>query len=1114
MKKTLSAILATAMLITALPMSVMHAEDSQDAYFTEARTVDYSGTWYNAKVGNGYTTAENAANYKFSVGTETFSLLDVSDDADSKYFVITNNAVAGFPFYANTDVVNYFEIVSGSGDAHAKKYPSWALNGEYFQKGWVFNSFTGVSSTVREYIDFSHEWTCEKSYSNEEYKITAGIAYPSANEISTYSDRFLVADSTSAPFVIRTLRNQEGARFGTVNATGTDNWKYQAIGLGESASWQKVRPVFWLNEDFFASVPVDLATAGAAVKQEIKKQDTKDLLAIYSETDLETYLGMDIQSQSVIEIKTVSGEAVAYGETVMALVNGEKTSVTWQRVDALGNVTDIATGEQYIVTEADMGYSIQATDGTATSTPAAIESYVKTYNTNSSYKMNKTSDANAVFKLKDNDRSFVLAKTFNNTESKYFVAANEAYGTKQWYTDGREVTLADGTTKVALTPIWNPNAGTDDALAYWMNGTFIKTGNGASLPEEIVEYINMNHIWRTEGTTTRPSDNIESYVCTAGVVAPSFSELQHYTKIGYNVLNYDGTAVSAQKIFSRTPVDRPSATAYQWSLSFYLTNASSNDTQCYTNHTAGAANGIRPVFYLKDGFFANVAIDLETAGADVLAEIKKEDIDALRTLYTDNEIATYLGIDLSMYPEIKTYSGEDIAYGETVYSTNEDAVWKIEDETVDVLNNSYIITEADAGKTISVEYEQDGKTYKNSYDIPALTNEPHKPNNAINASKESENVIKVDGRSFTIVDDFNNSESTFFVVANEIYGTYGITSRKMDPALDGNVMKYLNGTFKTYGAETGEKLPDNILNYIDEDHIWLTEGTPLYTADPMEAYTFTAGISIPSTSEIKRYADNFGWYATAFGGTAFAPYWTRTAADHATGEWVYVAAGGANADAQITMSHWKLDGTTGIRPEFYLNEDFFRNVAIDNFSDLTKDSAVTKMLTSRYSLEEMYALYGPNGQDLFDKQGLLDLGFAAENATISVTFTDALGAELETLEGATDVKANIEVTAGTKDFAAKAIFAIYDDKGRLVLTDYADVAALASDTSEKEISLTGLLGVTSDFTAKVMFIKDFMTLKPAADEVEFSESNINAVSALSFDAVDESATSAGGYNFF
>ena len=81
MKKTLSAILAASMLLATVPMATIHA-DSTDVYFTETKTVDYSQTWHNAQAGNGYATAENAANYKFTAGGQTYSLLDVTKDSD------------------------------------------------------------------------------------------------------------------------------------------------------------------------------------------------------------------------------------------------------------------------------------------------------------------------------------------------------------------------------------------------------------------------------------------------------------------------------------------------------------------------------------------------------------------------------------------------------------------------------------------------------------------------------------------------------------------------------------------------------------------------------------------------------------------------------------------------------------------------------------------------------------------------------------------------------------------------------------------------------------------------------------------------------------------------
>ena len=758
MKKTLSAILAASMLLATVPMATIHA-DSTDVYFTETKTVDYSQTWHNAQAGNGYATAENAANYKFTAGGQTYSLLDVTKDSDSKYFVITDTSVAQFPFYANTDVVNYFDVVSGSGDAHAKKYPSWALNGEYFQKGWVYRNCTGISSTVRDYIDFSHEWTCEKSYSNNEYKITAGITFPSVSEISAYSNRFLVKGAST--FVMRTLRNQDGARFGTINCDG-DNWKHIAIALNDNANWQNVRPVFWLNENFFENVAVNLSTAGEAVINEIKKIDGDKLVEIYSSSDLKTYLD----------------------------------------------------------------------------------------------------------------------------------------------------------------------------------------------------------------------------------------------------------------------------------------------------------------------------------------------------------------IDISAYPEILTNSGQEIKYGETVYSTVPAVTWKVDGKEINVSDNSYIITETDAGKVISVEHNVNGKTYKKQLEIPALLNDPHSPNSAVTSAKESENVIYVDGRGFTVIDDFNNSESTFFVVANEIYDKYAVTSRKMNPDESGNVIKYLNGVFKNYGSEQGKKLPESILEYIDNDHVWLTEGTPKFEADPMEAYSFKAGISIPSVSEIKRYADVFGWYATEFDGSEFAKYWTRTAANHATGEWVYVAEGGADSDTKIKMSHWKLDGTTtGIRPVFYLNEDFFRNVAIDNLSDFASDSAVIAMLTSRYSLEEMYELYGPRGQDIFDKEGLMDLGFISDGSSLTVTFENEDG-ELSTLDEQTTVYAKVAAKAGKLPINTTSIFALYDETGRLVAVDIEAVTADSGQYDNVTLTLSGLSDVTEKYTAKVMFFENLNSLRPEYEPVYFTEGEANPVEALSFVMGAENKESAGGYNFF
>jgi hypothetical protein len=172
------------------------------------------------------------------------------------------------------------------------------------------------------------------------------------------------------------------------------------------------------------------------------------------------------------------------------------------------------------------------------------------------------------------------------------------------------------------------------------------------------------------------------------------------------------------------------------------------------------------------------------------------------------------------------------------------------------------------------------------------------------------------------------------------------------------------------------------------------------------------------------------------------------------------------------------------------------------------------MLTSRYSMEEMYALYGQKGQGIFDKQGLLDLGFVSDGSNFEVTFKNADNREFDTLEGQTEICAEIAVTAGKKDVNTVAIFALYDDEERLVATNFANVDVAPGESKNVPVKLTGLSNITSEYTAKVMFVKDLLTLAPNFDEVSFIEANINSVKALSFDMGKETDNSAGGYNFF
>ncbi|MGN0182164.1 MAG: hypothetical protein ACI4DP_07135, partial [Candidatus Ornithomonoglobus sp.] len=273
MKKQLSVIAAAAMLISAMPMSVSMAADT---YFTDApRTVDYSKSWTE---NNSAGTKDNtdAAAYKFTVGNESFSLLDVNNGAASKYFVIANQIYGTHPIAATTRL-NVFECApnlegtsaSWVDDDLAPEYPTFWLNSKHFHDGYQFSDADGsvpqIADSIRAYIDANHVWTCEAAplLTNpiSQYTFKAGIALPSANEINTYTDRMdsFKSDQSDA-FVTRTNINyvwsgNTSLRFlGVAKYWDATQWCPQQADM--NGQQFNIRPCFWLKDGFFANVAV------------------------------------------------------------------------------------------------------------------------------------------------------------------------------------------------------------------------------------------------------------------------------------------------------------------------------------------------------------------------------------------------------------------------------------------------------------------------------------------------------------------------------------------------------------------------------------------------------------------------------------------------------------------------------------------------------------------------------------------------------------------------------------------------------------------------------------------------------------------------------------------
>lgn len=1079
MKKMLSFLLSASMLISTLP--VMAA--SGDEYFTDTRTVDYDAVQVPNQNGAYSTTA---ADYKFTVGDETYSLLDVSSDENSKYFVIGANVFARAAAFIESENVNYFSSDSTwSGSTKEYYLPTWYLNGEYFQKGWATNPGStgakqGVSAAVREYIDNNHVWTCEPAeypdfvsgdktvnLSNEKYTYTAGIALPSVSEVKAYADRFVEKDTGSVTGIAtRTMLTYESTETRQVGVISTTSDLWNVAGWALPSPNVPIRPCFWLNSQFFANVAVDLATAGAAVKQEIKKIKPSTLVNIYEKSVLKTYLGL----------------------------------------------TDEDLAEKYFDDPISVNY-----------TPVDFNEWISTEQVNA--------DPKYVFTV--GDEAFTLLDMAKSSSSRYFVIANQSYGNRSInnYTQGvmknpTEEEIAAATTDAAVNQLYA------NYFLYFLNDRFMKYGNGTGgkINSDIVDCIDTAHEWETEAAPNAGTPIAENYTFKAGVAVPSVSELKAYkTRLGYNDT---GVAFVTRTILKRTT----GSTNTNWQA--VANNSGSATNGWRVSHWSldnGVTTNIRPCFWVNENFFANVAVDLSTAGAAVKQEIKKLGVETLLDLYSPEDITNYLGVEIpedtvALYNvKVKTRSGENPAYGETLSANYEflsgaglaaksaDITWKkLDGETETTLGTGkeYIVTEADAAtgstqiyfdiKVTSATGNVIEKTSK-KVTIPSLGVAPVAANSQKTIKENADDADKftLDGKSFTLIKAFDNDESTFFVTVNDNYGVRQVNSAYMNPNDDESYLYWLNTAFKNYG-NGDNKLPDGIVNYINNEHVWLTEGAPnntvsdSYSVMKNDNYSFKAGVAPLSASEIIRYSDVIG-SAEAIGGG----YFTRTAVNWQNGkdDTQYLLCANpqtsGSGDSVVFFAHWDLPSQTNIRPSFYLTKEFFKNVEFDLESGIGEN--VLNTMRDMYYIEDLDGIY--------DADTLADLGFK-HKAELSVSYS-AYGAPsniLEKLEGATSLQANITLTAANAGIDATAILAIYNGSGKLVNVT---TGSLASDTTEATaaIGFDALSDIGAGYYAMVM-IWDGMTPITGPDVFD-SNDMLNIASA-----VTNLSSESRGNNFF
>lgn len=269
-----------------------------------------------------------------------------------------------------------------------------------------------------------------------------------------------------------------------------------------------------------------------------------------------------------------------------------------------------------------------------------------------------------VFSIDGDTKQFILLEENEDTS---FVLARDIYGTKKFDSDNTQRFDTED----------------ENNIAYFLNNEFKENGNnGKSLPEQIKEYIDYEHVWETESGVSWGKCP-EDYSVECGIALLSQTEWQKY--IGKFGVKDD---ITSGTWWLRSP------RGINASASSVLLCNISKSGGITAAWDAWGESAIRPCFYLKNDFFSRVKLDSLRMGKNVKKAIldncsEKE----LSELYTEDEIK-----------QIKNMQ----SFGEKIVFEMEKAEnnWFRKNEISFTVS---ITAEGFKNKTYSVDYQLDDK---------------------------------------------------------------------------------------------------------------------------------------------------------------------------------------------------------------------------------------------------------------------------------------------------------------------------------------------------------------------------------------------------------------------
>lgn len=661
--------------------------------------------------------------------------------------------------------------------------------------------------------------------------------------------------------------------------------------------------------------------------------------------------------------------------------------------------------------------------------------------------------------------SYSLVETFDNDDAKYWIIANDRYGTK-----------GTGTSVV-----YDPTV--EGSIAKYVNEAFVQSNAWEwNLPQSVIECLDFDHKWMTEKAFSG-EEVTKAYEIEAAVVIPAIWEVEQY---GENMMINFLPQYNSNYVF-RTPYND----SYYHGIKLNsIKEANGKYVFQLTPLGAGsAARGVRPEFFVNSQFFKTVAVDLSTAGSDIISEIEKYSYQELSMLYSDEDIKMYLPsidvpepvatIRIKTTDEKKADVGntvEAIVGGEAIKSEEPVYTWYADDTLIEgETEDTLVLNYEHYGKSISCEILIAGeKVRSNALTVGGDFNETTYPNmswvsiGGYNGQGNADYDFTVDGKSFTLIKEFNNSKSKYMVIANELYGTKSIgqTTAIYNPSEPDSFGEYANNTVGK------ESLPESITEHIDFDHVWITEKAHVGT-DITNPHTVRAGVVAPAVWEMVGYADRIkvktgGEYKQFVFRT---PY--NTTHYHALSD-----ADGEQLQLMGSNYRWKLtpknvSGSGAIRPLFFLDDEFFKAVKLD----LAKTgNEIKDILRAECTREELLEIYS--------EEELIAGGFG-ENYSVDVIWGNDEG-----LAGAEEITASVTVNSNmSNDKNMVLVMELFDEDNNIVGMDAIRLTASGNDTtcSEEDLAIKNLSGVTDEYKLKIFIWDSIVSMKSVKDAIVYGE---------------------------